>query len=131
MKIIKLMEWYNRTDVIISDNNDRILEWKKLAMLFLGDSEADKNNREICVIEARKIKAESDQLLKEKDELTTALQLLSPLHRQILEMFYINGIKATVCCDILNCSLSQFYSWKKKAVQELERKMEEDAHSDI
>lgn len=125
------MEWYNRTDVIISDNNDRILEWKKLAMLFLGDSEADKNNREICVIEARKIKAESDQLLKEKDELTTALQLLSPLHRQILEMFYINGIKATVCCDILNCSLSQFYSWKKKAVQELERKMEEDAHSDI
>lgn len=125
------MEWYNRTDVIISDNNDRILEWKKLAMLFLGDSEADKNNREICVIEARKIKAESDQLLKEKDELTTALQLLSPLHRQILEMFYINGIKTTVCCDILNCSLSQFYSWKKKAVQELERKMEEDAHSDI
>ena len=131
MKIIKLMEWYNRTDVIISDNNDRILEWKKLAMLFLGDSEADKNNREICIIEARKIKAESDKLLKEKDELTTALQLLSPLHRQILEMFYINGIKATVCCDILNCSLSQFYSWKKKAVQELERKMEEDAHSDI
>ena len=125
------MEWYNRTDVIISDNNDRILEWKKLAMLFLGDSEADKNNREICIIEARKIKAESDKLLKEKDELTTALQLLSPLHRQILEMFYINGIKATVCCDILNCSLSQFYSWKKKAVQELERKMEEDAHSDI
>lgn len=131
MKIIKLMEWYNRTDVIISDNNDRILEWKKLAMLFLGDSESDKNNREICITEARKIKAESDQLLKEKDELTTALQLLSPLHRQLLEMFYINGIKATVCCDILNCSLSQFYSWKKKAVQELERKMEEDAHSDI
>lgn len=131
MNIIKVLEWYNRTDVIISNNNDRILEWKKLAMLFLTGSEFDKNNREICITEARKLKAESDQLLKEKDELTTALQLLSPLHRQILEMFYINGIKATVCCDILKCSLGQFYSWKKKAVQELERKMEENAHSNI
>ena len=131
MQTVELLEWYNRTDVIISDNNDRILEWKKLAMLFLGDSESDKNNREICITEARKIKAESDQLMKEKEELTIALQLMSPLNYQILEMFYINGFKATVCCDILNCSLGQFYSWKKKAVQELERKMEEDAHSDI
>lgn len=131
MNTIKILEWYNRTDIILSNNNDRILEWKKLAMLFLTDSESDKNNRETCITEARKIKAESDQFLKEKDEVTVALNLLSPLHKQILEMFYINGFKATVCSDILKCSLGQFYSWKKKAVQELERKMEENAHSNI
>lgn len=131
MDVRKILKDFNGIDCSVFVNNRLILRLKEDAMMFLGDSEADKNNREICIIEARKIKAESDQLLKEKEELTTALQLMSPLHRQILEMFYINGIKATVCCDILNCSLSQFYSWKKKAVQELERKMEKDAHSDI
>lgn len=131
MDVRKILKDFNGIDCSVFVNNRLILRLKEDAMMFLGDSEADKNNREICIIEARKIKAESDQLLKEKEELTTALQLMSPLHRQILEMFYINGIKATVCCDILNCSLSQFYLWKKKAVQELERKMEKDAHSDI
>lgn len=131
MQTIQLLKWYNRTDMIISQNNSEILEYKKLAMLYLGDGEADKRKREMCISAARKIKAESDQLIKEKEELTNSIKQLPQKYRQALEMFYINGFPIDACCTFMGCNKNIFYFLKKEAVQELERKMEENAHSDI
>lgn len=131
MQTIELMKWYNRMNVIISNNNDMILEYKELAKIFLGDTEFDKKQRESCIEAARRIKRESDDLLKEKEQLSVALEKLSSRHHQVLEMFYINGYKATICCEILGCSRGQFYLWKNKAIRELERIMNEKTCSDI
>lgn len=100
-------------------------------MGFLGDNEMDRRHRERLIEEARKFKAESDQLIKQKEEVTDAMKMLSPLHRQILELYYINGLKNSACCDVLGCTMWQFYSWKQKALQELERKLNGNACSSL
>lgn len=66
MQVRSFLKNYNRIDSRISVNNNLILGWKETAMMFLGDSESDKRNREICIAEAKKIKAESDQLMKDR-----------------------------------------------------------------
>lgn len=131
MQVRSFLKNYNRIDSRISVNNNLILGWKETAMMFLGASESDKRNREICIAEAKKIKAESDQLMKDSEELKTAIQSLPPLQQQVLDMFVIKGFKATVCSEILGCSLNQLYSLKNKAVQELERMMQDETHSDL
>ena len=127
MTTIELMKWYNRTETILKHNNEIILEYKNLAMLFLDDNEMDRRHRERLIEEARKVKAESNQLIKRKEEIRIVLKMLSFVHRQILELYYINNFKTDVCCDILGCTMCQFYSWKEKAIWELERKLNENA----
>lgn len=131
MTTTELLKWYNRTEIIIKHNNEMILECKNLAMLFLDDNEMDRTHRERLIEEARKFKVESDQLIKQKEEVTDAMKRLSPLHRQVLELYYINGLKNSACCNILGCTMWQFYSWKQKALQELERKLNGNACSSL
>ena len=132
MQVRQLLKTFGRIDCHISVNNRLILNLKEDAMMFLGDSEHDKKIREMCLTEARKIKAESDQLLKEREDLTNAVKQLSPLQRKIFDMFYVKGIKAPVCSEILGCNQSKFYQMKEELVKELERKLNEDeAHSDL
>ena len=132
MQVRKFLKGYKGIDSRLSVNNRLILGWKETAMMFLGDSDQDKKNREICITEARKIKAESDQLMQDREELTSAIQKLSPLHHQVMDMFFIKGIKATACADFFECTQNYFYSMKEAAVQELERMLNEDeTHSDL
>ena len=60
MQVRKFLKGYKGIDSRLSVNNSLIGGWKETAMMFLGDSDQDKKNREICITEARKIKAESD-----------------------------------------------------------------------
>ena len=132
MDVRKILKDFNRIDCSVFVNNRLILRLKEDAMMFLGDSEHDKEIREMCLTEARKIKAESDQLLKERADLTNAVKQLSPLQRKIFDMFYVQGLKAPACSEILGCNQSKFYQMKEELIKELERKLNEDeAHSDL
>ena len=52
--------------------------------------------------------------------------------RKIFDMFYVQGLKAPACSEILGCNKSKFYQMKEELVKELERKLNEDeAHSDL
>ena len=95
------MKGYKGIDSRLSVNNSLIGGWKETAMMFLGDSDQDKKNREICIAEARKIKAESDQLMQDMEELTNAVKQLSPLQRKIFDLFYVQRLNAPACCDVL------------------------------
>lgn len=106
--------------------------WKETAMMFLDDSDQDKKNREICIAEARKIKAESDQLMQDREELTSAVKQLSPLQRKIFDLFYVQRLNASACCDALKYTRNQFFFRKEEMIQELERMLNEDeTHSDL
>lgn len=132
MQIRKFLKNYKGIDSRLSVNNRLIFRLKEDAMMFLGDSADHKEIREMCVTEAKKIKAESDQLIHDRDELISAIQKLSPLQHQMMDMYVIKGMKASECCDVLGCTMNQFYSMKEAAVQELERMLNEDeAHSNI
>lgn len=74
MQVRKFLKGYKEIDSRLSVNNSLICGWKETAMMFLGDSDQDKKNREICITEARKIKAESDQLMQDMEELTNAVK---------------------------------------------------------
>lgn len=132
MDVRKILKDFNGIDCSVFVNNRLILRLKEDAMMFLGDSEHDKEIREMCLAEARKIKAESDQLLKDKEYLTNAVKQLSPLQRKIFDMFYVQGLKAPACSEILGCNQSKFYQMKEELINDLERKLNEDeAHSDL
>ena len=132
MQVRQFLKRYKGIDSSVFVNNRLILRLKEDAMMFLGDSEHDKEIRAMCLTEARKIKAESDQLLKDKEDLNNAVKQLSPLQRKIFDMFYVKGIKAPACSDILGCNQSKFYKMKEELIKELERKLNEDeAHSDL
>ena len=132
MQVRQFLKRYKGIDNSVFINNRLILRLKEDAMMSLGDSEHDKEIREMCLTEARKIKAESDQLLKDKENLNNEVKQLSPLQRKIFDMFYVKGIKATACSEILGCNQSKFYKMKEELIKELERKLNEDeAHSDL
>lgn len=132
MQVRKFLKGYKEIDSRLSVNNSLICGWKETAMMFLGDSDQDKKNREICITEARKIKAESDQLMQDMEELTNAVKQLSPLQRKIFDLFYVQRLNAPACCDVLKYTRNQFFFRKEEMIQELERMLNEDeTHSDL
>lgn len=132
MQVRKFLKNYKGIDGRIALNNRLIYLLKEDAMMFLDDSDHDKAIREICITKAREIKAESDGLIKDKEKLTNAVQKLPQLQKKIVNLFYVQRLKAPECCEIMGCTKNQFYYMKESAVQELERMLNEDeTHSDL
>lgn len=132
MEIRKFLKIYKRIDSTLSLNNRLIFILKEDAMMFLGDSDQDKENRGICITKAREIKAESDLLIQDREKLEKAVQNLSPLQKKIFDMFYVQRLNAPKCCNVLGWTKGQFFSRKEELIHELERMLNEyETHSDL
>lgn len=129
-QIIKHLKELNLADCAIRFNLDMIRQERDLALCFSGDTEFDAKIRNCCIQEARRLKEDNDAIKKRVEDTWNALSLLPANQKQVLEMYYINGIESKVCCDILGCTINQFVYSKKKALQELERILNE-TYSDL
>ena len=58
MDVRKILKDFDGIECSVFVNNRLILRLKEDAMMFLGDSEHDKEIRGMCLAEARKIKAD-------------------------------------------------------------------------
>lgn len=129
-QIIKHLKELNLADCAIRFNLDMIRQERDLALCFSGDTEFDAKIRNCCIQEARRLKEDNDAIKKRVEDTWNALSLLPEKQKQVLEMYYINGIESKVCCDILGCTINQFRYIKMKALQELERILNE-TYSDL
>lgn len=122
----KILKTLHLKDEVILHYRNQILENKELMIQFADESEFSAMMRQRIKESSLKIKAEWDAYEKECQEVMDILDSISPLSKQILEMFYINGFTADVCCQLLSCTRNQFNYMKDNALAEFERRCSDD-----